>query len=128
MLIATLNPEDEPIWNQGQEGVLDGIPVTLIAGTYFTKKGGSAQRWPNDGVIERTSALATKTPNSVIPHRTCFAFPLTHSLFISQAIDLPDSKALTWNPRVGATIAQAVDNAPTALSGPNRQGCPKARR
>lgn len=128
MLIATLNPEDEPIWNQSQVGVLDGIPVTLIAGTYFTKKDGSAKRWPNDGVIERTSALATKTPNSVIPHRTCFAFPMTHSLFISQAIDLPDSKALTWNPRVGATIAQAIDNAPTALLGPNRQGCPKARR
>lgn len=128
MLIANLNPENEPIWNQRQVGVLDGIPVTLIAGTYFTKKGGNPKRWPNDGVIERTSALATKTPNSIIPHRTCFAFPLTHSLFISRAIGIPDSKALTWSPRVGARIAQAFDNAPAALLGPNRQGCPKARR
>lgn len=125
MLIANLSVLNEPVWNQGQIGVLDGVPVTLIAGSYFTKKGGSASRWPNDGVIERISALATATPDAVIPHRTCAVFPLTHSIFVSKAVGIADAKALTWNPQVGARLAQAIDAAPTALSRANRVGCPK---
>lgn len=124
MLIANLSVANEPVWNSYQVGALDGVPVTLIAGTYFTEKGEKTQRWPNDGVIERASALATTTPDAVLAHRTCIAFPLTHSVFVSKAVGIPDAKALTWNPRVGAAIAKAIDGAATALSGANRVGCP----
>lgn len=124
MLIANLSVTNEPVWNRSQIGALDGVPVTLIAGTYFTKKGRTSSRWPNDGVIERASALATKTPDAVLPHRTCIAFPLTHSIFVSKAVGIADTKALTWNPQVGAAIAKAIDGAATALSGANRVGCP----
>lgn len=126
MLIANLSPANEPVWNRSQIGVLDGIPVTLMAGTYFTKKGGSPKRWPNDGVIERRSALATTTPDAVIPHRTCVAFPLTHSISVTKVLGIPDANALTWNPKVGEALAKALDRAPAALGQPNRTGCPKA--
>ena len=125
ILISTLSPKNEPVWNRGQIGVLDGIPVTMIAGTYFTKKGGDPKRWPNDGVIERRSALGTNTPNAVVPHRRCVAFPLTHSVFVSKALGIADKTALTWNPRVGAELAATFDAAGAALDQPNRQGCPK---
>ena len=124
MLIASLGVRNEPVWNQGQIGVLDGVPVTLIAGTYFTRKGGDPRRWPNDAVIERRSALARATPDAVVPHRTCVTFPLTHSIFVSKALGIADSKALTWNPQVGAALERALDGAATALTGPNRVGCP----
>lgn len=126
ILIANLSPKNEPVWNQSQIGVLDGIPTTLVAGTYFTKKGGNKNRWPNDGVIERTAALATNTPNAVIPHRTCVQFPFTHSIYVSKAVGIPDRTALTWNPKVGEVLVRAFDGADTALTKPNRVGCPAA--
>ena len=125
ILISTLSPKNEPVWNQSQIGVLDGIPVTMIAGTYFTKKGGSPKRWPNDGVIERRSALGYATSNAVVPLRRCMSFPLTHSIFVSKALGIADNKALTWNPRVGAALTNAINS---ALSQPNRQGCPSAAK
>ncbi len=125
ILISTLSPKNKPIWNQSQIGFLDGIPVTMIAGTYFTKKGGNPKRWPNDGVIERRSALGYATSNAVVPHRRCISFPLTHSIFVSKALGIADDKALTWSPRVGAALTNAIN---FALSQPNRQGCPPAAK
>jgi triacylglycerol lipase len=124
ILISTMAPENEPIWNQAQVGALDGIPVTLIGGSYFTKPGGRPDKWPNDGPVQLRSALATETPDNVIPHRACFQFPLTHSLFVSREIGAADDTALTWNPDVAATLQHAIDTAGTALKEPNRVGCP----
>ena len=76
----------------------DGIPVTMIGGSYFTKPGGMKTKWPNDGAIQLRSALGTETPDAVVPHRACFSFPLTHSLFVSKAVGAADDTALTWNP------------------------------
>lgn len=47
-------------WNEYQAGVLDGIPVTLIAGDRFTAPAAGANPtvWPNDGLVAATSALA----------------------------------------------------------------------
>jgi triacylglycerol lipase len=127
MLIANLSPKNEPVWNMSQVGVLDDIPVTLIGGSYFTNPKGNKKRWPNDGVIETSSALARQTPDSVIPHRRCVSFPLTHSLFVSTAITAPKATALTWNPKVVAALDTAFAGADSAMSGPNRVGCPKAQ-
>lgn len=124
MLVSNLAPQNEPVWNSYQAGFLNGIPVTLIAGDYFTRDGGSPSTWPNDAIIQQSSALAAATPESVLPNRRCFSFPLTHSLFVSNAIEAADDTALTWNPQVGETIAKGIDRAKTALEKPNRVGCP----
>ena len=123
-LVEFLNPRNAPAWNAAQTGALDGIPVTMIAGTYFTKADGTARKWPNDGVIQRSSALAKATPDSVLPHRRCLQFPLTHSMFVSASISKPADTSLTGNPDVAAALASTIADAGTALKQPNRLGCP----
>lgn len=124
MLVATLASANTAVWNMNQIGALDGIPVTMIAGTYFTKPGGMESKWPNDGAIQEASALGTATPDSVLPHRRCHSTALTHSLFVSRAIGAPAESAMTWNADVAEIVANAIENADNALTEPNRVGCP----
>jgi triacylglycerol lipase len=120
-----------PGWNAAQGGNLDGIPVTLLAGTYFTATGGNPKIWPYDGITSRYSAWAEGVSDDVIPHRTCWEAPLTHSIFVSESynqIENPPQPidwqtALTWNSDALARVNQAIDEADTALDQPNRQGC-----
>jgi pimeloyl-ACP methyl ester carboxylesterase len=123
ILVSNIAPVNMPTWNATQAGALDGIPVTVVGGSYFTKPGGIASKWPNDGAIQLRSALATETTDAVIPHRACFTFPLTHSIFVSHDINAPEDTALTWNADVAAVVAHAIDNSGQALSQPNRVGC-----
>jgi pimeloyl-ACP methyl ester carboxylesterase len=123
-LVEFLNPRNAPTWNSAQTGFLDGIPVTMMAGTYFTKPGGSVRKRPNDGDIQLASALASATPDSVLPHRRCLQFPLTHSMFVSAAIGTAPDTSLTGSPAVAAALASAIAAAGTALSDKNRSGCP----
>jgi pimeloyl-ACP methyl ester carboxylesterase len=111
-------------WTQAQAGVLDGIPVTLIGGTYFTKDGGSPQRWPNDAVVQIDQALARGISDAVLPHRRCHTFPDTHSLTVSEIEMQPEQTALTWDPKVTEAIIAGITAAPSALQGENRVGCP----
>ena len=112
-------------WNEFQAGVLDAIPVTLIGGNHFMRQGAAAQQvWPNDGIVALRSALAVDVDDSVLPHRRCYAFDATHSDYVSMIANLPRDTALTWDPRVLDAVNAAIENAPTALSGPNREGCP----
>lgn len=113
-----------PEWTQQQAGVLDGIPVTLIGGTYFTKDGGSAERWPNDAVVQIDGALARGVSDEVLPHRTCHSFPDTHSIAVSAVVGAPENTALTWDPQVSEAIIAGINAAPTALESENRVGCP----
>ena len=126
MLIAMLNPKNTPAWNADQVGVLDGIPVSLLAGTYFTKAGGTPNVWPNDGVAQLQSAWAQGVSNKLLPHRACYSWPFTHSLFVSKGVGLPDDTSLTWSPLVGAQLKKIFDGAGSALKKPNRIGCPAA--
>lgn len=111
-------------WNEAQAGYLDGIPVSLLAGTYFTHEGGDPELWPNDGTVTKYSALAEGVSDAVIPHRSCWTGPLTHSIFGSNFADLPWDTALTWNTDALKRINESIDNADTALEQPNREGCP----
>lgn len=113
-----------PEWTQQQTGVLEDIPVTLIGGTYFTKEGGSPERWPNDAVVQIDSSLARGVSDEVLPHRTCHSYPNTHSIAVSAVIGQPESTALTWNPEVTDAIIAGINAAPTALESENRVGCP----
>ncbi len=98
-------------WNAFQAGVLDRIPVTVIGGNRYGHPGpAGAAVWPNDGVVELRSALARDVDD-------------THSDYVSMITKLPRASALTWDPRVLDAVTTAIDNAPAALDGPNRQGC-----
>jgi triacylglycerol lipase len=112
-------------WNEFQAGVLDGIPVTLIGGNHFTRQGTAAPAvWPNDGIVALRSALAVDIEDAVLPHRRCYTFDATHSDYVSMIVNLPKQTALTWDPRVLDAVNAAIENAPQALAGPNREGCP----
>lgn len=127
-------------WNSSQVGALDGIPVTLLGGSMFSQVDGDPTVWPYDGVVSTYSAWATDIADAVIPWRTCWSGPLTHSIFLSDAYNawaqqlknpgpltptppLDWQTALTWNDAALARVNQAIDDADTALSTPNRQGC-----
>jgi hypothetical protein len=114
-------------WNEFQSGVLDKIPVVLIAGKKFTVPGpANPAVWPNDGLVAEESALAKSVSDPVLPHRQCHVFDDTHSIFVSNTAGLEWKTALTWDPQVFEVLHQAIENAPKALDGPNREGCPAA--
>jgi len=111
-------------WNEFQSGVLDRIPVTLIAGKRFTvSPPANPGVWPNDGLVALDSALARGIGDPVLPHRRCFIFDDTHSIFVSDLAKLDWKTALTWDPRVFDVLNQAIQDAPKAMGEPNRQGC-----
>ncbi|MBB3750159.1 pimeloyl-ACP methyl ester carboxylesterase [Mycolicibacterium sp. BK634] len=112
-------------WNEYQSGVLNKIPVVLIGGKKFTKDGQvNPAVWPNDGIVALQSALAKDISDPVLPHRRCFTFDDTHSIYVSNLAGLDQKTALTWDPRVLETVHKAIDDAPKALDGTNREGCP----
>lgn len=112
-------------WNEYQSGVLQDIPVVLIAGKRFTMPGQvNSAVWPNDGLVASSSALAVDVADSVLPHRRCHIFDDTHSIFVSNAAKLEPNTALTWDPQVLDVVHQSIEDAPKALDAPNRQGCP----
>ncbi len=112
-------------WNEFQSGVLDNIPVVLIAGSEFAKEGQvNPAVWPNDGIVALQSALAKSISDPILPHRRCYIFDNTHSIFVSNAAGLDWNTALTWNPAALEVVHQAIENAPTAMTTVNREGCP----
>ena len=123
-ILNFLAPESINQWTQEQTGVLDNIPVTLIAGTYFSKVAGNSAKWPNDGFIQYSAATARNVSDSVLPIRACFTEPYTHSVYTSHfAGDAPDS-AITWNAQTGLIILNAIRTAHTTQQLTNRLGCP----
>lgn len=115
-------------WNEFQSGVLDQIPVVLIAGNKFTapKPAANSAVWPNDGLVATESALAKSVGDPVLPHRRCYTFDNTHSIAVSFAAGLDWKTALTWNPEVFDVLTKAIEDAPTAMQEANREGCPAA--
>ena len=114
-------------WNEYQAGVLDRIPVVLIGGNRFSAPAGATAPnptvWPNDGIVATWSALAPDVSDRVLPHRQCFRFDDTHSIFVSNLAGLPWETGLTWDPRVLEVVRAAIDEADGALATPNRVGC-----
>jgi hypothetical protein len=111
--------------NKDNAGALKRIPVTLIAGDYFQKPGGTSRVWPNDGIVTKSSAQAGPVPNDVINHRRCHLLPGgTHSIYISREVGLPDNTGITWNDEVNGWLLDAIKNSSKAFKQPNRVGCP----
>jgi pimeloyl-ACP methyl ester carboxylesterase len=112
-------------WNEYQSGVLNKIPVVLIGGKKFTKDGPvNPAVWPNDGIVALQSALAKDISDPVLPHRRCHTFDDTHSIYVSNLAGLDQKTALTWDPQVLDVVQKSIDDAPKALDGANREGCP----
>jgi triacylglycerol lipase len=114
-------------WNEFQSGVLDRIPVVLIAGNRFKLPGpANPGVWPNDGLVAEESALAKGIGDPILPHRRCHTFDDTHSIYVSDQVGLKWDTALTWDPQVLDVVHQSIQDAPKALDGANREGCPAA--
>ncbi|MGV1004958.1 MAG: esterase/lipase family protein [Candidatus Nanopelagicales bacterium] len=102
-------------WNAAQAGYLDGIALTLLAGTHFQNDQGDPELWPYDGLVGEYSALARGVPTDVLPGRICWSAPLTHSIFVSDFACLPWDTALTWNESSLARIDEAIETADARL-------------
>jgi pimeloyl-ACP methyl ester carboxylesterase len=96
-------------WNDRQAGVLDGIPVTLIAGDHFRHDGGDPGLWPHDGLVTLPSGLAADVPVTVLPERSVHAFPDVHSIYFADRFGLPWETALTWDPSVLEVVLAALE-------------------
>lgn len=95
-------------WNAAQGRALDGIPVTLLGGGYFTAEGGNPSMWPYDGLVSIHSAWAQGVADEVMPIRSTWSAPLTHSIFVSNAAGIDWQTALTWNAGALARVDQAL--------------------
>lgn len=123
-IIDAFQPEQFLPWTRKQAGVLDNVPVTLVSGTLFTKPGGIPDKWPNDGFVQESAALARSVDAGVLPQRVCLRFPFSHSASTSRLVQAPESDAITWNGAVASVIDQAIRTAGSRQQLPNRFGCP----
>lgn len=93
-------------WNVAQAGVLDEIPVLLVAGTALHEAGGEPEYWPHDGLVSEHSALASELGADVLPIRRAVSYPLLHSIYIAEVLGESWQLGMTWNPNV---LQQVVD-------------------
>lgn len=103
------SPGDLP-WLRGYEGVLDGLALTRIAGTYFQAASTSAgeELETNDGVATKSSALGRSDSLVALPPAACFDLPDLHSAYLADLLELPWETALNWDPRVCVIVVDAV--------------------
>jgi len=99
-------------WNSSQGGVLDEVRALLIGGSYLQSSQPSADPtiWPNDGIVPEYSALATDIEPLIVPHVTRASYPVTHSIFISNLMQLDWKTAMTWNSQVLARVIDFVSS------------------
>ena len=124
IVVQSFQPKLFNAWTELQTGVLDGVPVTLVSGGMFTKPGGDPDKWPNDGFVQYSAALARTVPDSVLPQRACFAFPFSHSGSTSVLAGASPEESVTFSPAVASVVANAIRTAGTPEQLPNRLGCP----
>lgn len=122
--VEFFQPESFDAWTAEQAGVLDDIPVTLVAGTYFTKPNGRPDKWPNDGYVQYSAATARSVSDDILPIRACFSEPFTHSAYTSAMLGEAPETGITWNDQTGLIVANAIRTAGTDKQLPNRLGCP----
>lgn len=110
-----------PVWATGYDHVLDGLPLTRVAGTYFpevavTEEGSGIQTVveAHDGFCTRMSALGLDGDPVVLPPAACFEVPYLHSNYLADLIDEPWERSINWNPDVGAIVVDAIRSARAA--------------
>lgn len=95
-------------WNARQAGVLDDIPVTVVAGDRFAAFDEPSSLWPHDGLVATRSASALGVPSGVLPRVERVLRPDVHSIFFADAAGLPWETALTWDPTVLELVVGAA--------------------
>lgn len=95
-------------WNARQAGVLDGIPVTVVAGDRFAEFAEPESLWPHDGLVATRSASAVGVPEDVLPYVDRMLRPDVHSIFFADAAGLDWETALTWDPVVLDLVVRAA--------------------
>ncbi len=95
-------------WNERHAGDLGGIPVTIIAGDRLREQTEPPALWPHDGLVATRSASAADVSTTVLPHAERHVLDDVHSIFFAEILGLPWDRALTWDPRVLAIVAEAV--------------------
>jgi hypothetical protein len=98
-------------WNDRQGDVLHGIPLTLVAGDWFSAAAGDPRAWPHDGLVSVASAFAHGVSPTVLPEHTTHLFHDVHSIFFADQFGLPWDQALTWNPEVARIVIAAIESA-----------------
>lgn len=109
-VVGQLTESRMTAWNADQVGVLDDVPVTAIAGDRVRLASGSSRAWPNDALVQASSALATDVPAAVVPRITRLTFNDVHSATMvwQWQLLLGKTTSLTEDPKVLAVVAQAV--------------------
>jgi triacylglycerol lipase len=109
-VVGQLTTNRMAVWNAQQVGVLDNVRVTAIAGDAVQLAGGSPAAWPNDALVQVSSALASGLPETVVPHITRLTFPDLHSATMAWQWRpiLGKQTALTDDPAVLAAVVSAV--------------------
>jgi triacylglycerol lipase len=109
-VVGQLTTKRMMAWNANQVGVLDNVPVTAIAGDAVQLAGGSPAAWPNDALVQVSSALASDVPQAVVPNITRLTFPDVHSATMAWQWRLVLGKqvSLTEDPAVLAAVVSAV--------------------
>ena len=87
-------------------GLLNDIPVTAIAGDYYTSRDGAPNVWPNDGFVSRSSALALRVGDAIAPRIKRFTFNVVHGMDLANLLFF--AKAIWEDPRVIAATVAAV--------------------
>lgn len=103
----------KPVWAEGYDHVLDGLPLTRVAGTYFPESaiedGDEMGRLDaNDGFCTKVSALALDADPVALPAAACFEVPALHSNYLADLIDLPWDRGVNWHPDTCAIVVEAL--------------------
>lgn len=110
-------------WNAAQRGVLDGIPVFLIAANELSFEGGDPEFWPNDAIVSEYSALATGIGSDVLPLRSCASYPLLHSIYVADALGEDWQHGMTWNTEVLADVEAFITRVRSGETPRDGAGC-----
>ena len=109
-VVGQLTAKRMTAWNAQQVGVLDTVPVTAIGGNAVRYAKGSPAAWPNDALVQLSSALATDVPADVVPRITRLTFNDVHSVTMvwQWRVILGKTVSLTEDPKEHAAVIQAV--------------------
>lgn len=109
------SPANQPAWATGYDHVLDGLPLTRIAGVYFPEgdvfDASGVQLGvleANDGHCTESSALAIDADTISLPPADCFTLPDMHSNYLADLLEVPWERSINWSPATYDIIVEAI--------------------
>ena len=111
-------PANQPAWATGYDHVLDGLPLTRIAGVFFPEGDivdaagmhlGVLEA--NDGHCTERSALAIDANPAALPPAACFTLPELHSNYLADLLEIPWERSINWSPTTYDIVIEAIRGA-----------------